>query len=258
MAKLEFDNIRHSFAAAKMPSRVHAVGPIGFGVDAREFVAVVGPSGCGKSTLLRLAAGLIEPEAGTVRFEGDRVEGPSPRRGMVFQQPALFPWLTVRKNVSFGSRFRGLPGSDARELTDDLLSAVGLDGFESFYPNALSGGMQQRAALARTLAGGPELLLLDEPFGALDQQTRGQMQSWLAGLLADRGITALLVTHDIEEAVFLADRVLVMSGRPGRLLKDIRVRLPAARAERIRTAPDFVSHKAEILGALADQARPAL
>ncbi|WP_226893390.1 ABC transporter ATP-binding protein [Nisaea sediminum] len=234
-----------------MPTKtVHAVGPIGFAADEGEFVAIVGPSGCGKSTLLRLTAGLLEADEGTIRFAGERIDGPSPRRGMVFQQPALFPWLDVTGNVTFGSRFRALGRTVSRDLTAELIAAVGLEGFEQFYPNALSGGMQQRAALARTLAGGPELLLLDEPFGALDQQTRAQMQVWLAGLLADRGITALLVTHDIEEAVFLADRVLVMSGRPGQLRASFEIRLPADRRQRVRTSPEFVAHKAEILAAL--------
>ncbi|WP_292886641.1 ABC transporter ATP-binding protein [Nisaea sp.] len=250
MPKLSLENVRHSFSVDTPPKTVHAVGPISFALEEGEFVAIVGPSGCGKSTLLRLAAGLLEADEGAIRFTGERIDGPSPRRGMVFQQPALFPWLDVTGNVAFGSRFRSLGPAASRDLTSNLITAVGLDGFEHFYPTALSGGMQQRAALARTLAGGPELLLLDEPFGALDQQTRAQMQAWLAGLLGDRGITALLVTHDIEEAVFLADRVLVMSGRPGRLRAAFDIGLPADRRQRVRTGPEFVARKAEILAAL--------
>ncbi|WP_420405676.1 ABC transporter ATP-binding protein [Nisaea sp.] len=250
MAKLSLENVRHSFSGGTALKTVHAVGPIGFVLEKGEFVAIVGPSGCGKSTVLRLAAGLLDLDEGTIRFAGERIDGPSPRRGMVFQQPALFPWLDVAGNVAFGSRFRSLGVGARRDLTAELIAAVGLEGFEDFYPNALSGGMQQRAALARALAGGPELLLLDEPFGALDQQTRAQMQAWLAGIIGDRGITALLVTHDIEEAVFLADRVLVMSGRPGRLRASFRIDLSTDRRERVRTSPEFVAHKAEILAEL--------
>ncbi|MEQ8335189.1 ABC transporter ATP-binding protein [Nisaea sp.] len=250
MAKLTVDNVRHRFDAAPPSAAIHAVGPTGFSLSDGEFLAIVGPSGCGKSTLLRLVAGLIAVRDGRITFDGDPVTGPSPRRGMVFQQPALFPWLTVERNIAFGARFRSLSRTTASQLTEELISAVGLEGFEAFYPSALSGGMQQRAALARTLAGGPDLLLLDEPFGALDQQTRGKMQVWLAGLLAERGISALLVTHDIEEAAFLADRVLVMSGRPGRILRDMAIDLPRPRAARIRTEAGFVATKAEISAAL--------
>tara|TARA_R110001599_G_scaffold58857_8_gene162895 strand:- start:6090 stop:6845 length:756 start_codon:yes stop_codon:yes gene_type:complete len=245
VAKLNLENVQHHFGAAEATA-VHAVGSAGFSLSDGDFLAIVGPSGCGKSTLLRLVAGLVPLRDGHIAFDGEPVTGPSPRRGMVFQQPALFPWLTVERNIAFGARFRALSRKQTATLTAELISAVGLEDFESFYPSALSGGMQQRAALARTLAGGPDLLLLDEPFGALDQQTRAKMQVWLAGLLAERGISALLVTHDIEEAVFLSDRVLVMSGRPGRILREIDIDLPRPRAAGIRTAPGFVALKAEI------------
>lgn len=246
MTKLFLENVRHQFGEASSGTVVHAVGPVEFSLSDGEFLTIVGPSGCGKSTLLRLVAGLMTLGGGRITFDGQPVAGPSPRRGMVFQQPALFPWLSVEKNIAFGARFRSLPRRDISDLTAELIDAVGLDGFEKFYPSALSGGMQQRAALARTLAGGPDLLLLDEPFGALDQQTRAKMQLWLAELLNERGITALLVTHDIEEAVFLSDRVLVMSGRPGLILHEIIVELPRPRAVQIRTNADFVAFKAEI------------
>ena len=167
MAKLTLENVRHDFDAAADAAAIHAVGPTGFSLSEGEFLAIVGPSGCGKSTLLRLVAGLIAVRDGRIAFDGEPVTGPSPRRGMVFQQPALFPWLTVERNIAFGARFRSLSRNAATQLTAELINAVGLAGFETFYPAALSGGMQQRAALARTLAGGPDLLLLDEPFGAL-------------------------------------------------------------------------------------------
>lgn len=246
MTKLTLENVRHQFGAMPSATTIHAVGPAGFSLSDGEFLTIVGPSGCGKSTLLRLVAGLIALRDGHITFDGEPVTGPSPRRGMVFQQPALFPWLTVERNIAFGARFRSLSRAQVSDVTTELIGAVGLEGFETFYPSALSGGMQQRAALARTLAGGPDLLLLDEPFGALDQQTRAKMQVWLAGLLAERGISALLVTHDIEEAVFLSDRVLVMSDRPGRILKEIDVGLLRPRAAGIRTDSDFVALKAEI------------
>lgn len=250
MTKLTLENVRHQFGAKTAADAVHAVGPASFSLSDGEFLTIVGPSGCGKSTLLRLVAGLISLRDGHIAFDGEPVTGPSPRRGMVFQQPALFPWLTVERNIAFGTRFRSLTRAQASDVTTKLIGAVGLEGFETFYPSALSGGMQQRAALARTLAGGPDLLLLDEPFGALDQQTRAKMQVWLAWLLAERGISALLVTHDIEEAIFLSDRVLVMSDRPGRILKDIDIDLPRPRAASIRTDANFVSLKAEIGAAL--------
>lgn len=250
MTKLTLENVRHQFGAMSSATAVHAVGPAGFSLSDGEFLTIVGPSGCGKSTLLRLVAGLITLRDGQITFDGEPVTGPSPRRGMVFQQPALFPWLTVERNIAFGTRFRSLSRPQASDVTAELINAVGLEGFETFYPPALSGGMQQRAALARTLAGGPDLLLLDEPFGALDQQTRAKMQVWLARLLMERGISALLVTHDIEEAVFLSDRVLVMSGRPGRILRQVHIDLPRPRAAHIRTDTGFVALKAEIGAAL--------
>lgn len=253
MTKLTLNNVRHQFVSKATADAVHAVGPASFSLSDGEFLTIVGPSGCGKSTLLRLVAGLMTLRDGEIAFDGEPVAGPSPRRGMVFQQPALFPWLTVERNIAFGTRFRSLSRSKASDVTSELIDAVGLEGFEAFYPLALSGGMQQRAALARTLAGGPDLLLLDEPFGALDQQTRAKMQVWLAGLLTERGISALLVTHDIEEAVFLSDRVLVMSGRPGRILREVHIGLPRPRAARIRTDAGFVALKAEIGAALESE-----
>ena len=253
MAKLTLEDVRHQFGAVSSATAVKAVGPAGFSLSEGEFLTIVGPSGCGKSTLLRLVAGLIPLRDGKIVFDGEQVTGPSPRRGMVLQQPALFPWLTVERNIAFGTRFRSLSRADASEAVAYLMRAVGLEGFESFYPPALSGGMQQRAALARTLAGGPDLLLLDEPFGALDQQARAKMQVWLAELLAERDISALLVTHDIEEAVFLSDRVLVMSGRPGRILKQVDIGLSRPRAARIRTDAGFVALKAEISAILENE-----
>ncbi|MEP3115766.1 ABC transporter ATP-binding protein [Nisaea sp.] len=250
MKKLTLEDVQHRFGAMPSETAVHAVGPAEFSLSDGEFLTIVGPSGCGKSTLLRLVAGLIPLRDGHISFDGASVTGPSPRRGMVFQQPALFPWLTVERNIAFGARFRSLSRSQTADVTAELISAVGLEGFEAFYPSTLSGGMQQRAALARTLAGGPDLLLLDEPFGALDQQTRAKMQVWLAGLLAERGISALLVTHDIEEAVFLSDRVLVMSDRPGRIVREIHIDLPRPCKARIRTDANFVALKAKIGAAL--------
>ncbi|MEO9901633.1 ABC transporter ATP-binding protein [Nisaea sp.] len=250
MKKLTLEDVRHRFGGMPSETEVHAVGAAEFSLSDGEFLTIVGPSGCGKSTLLRLVAGLIPLRDGHISFDGASVTGPSPRRGMVFQQPALFPWLTVERNIAFGARFRSLSRSQTADVTAELISAVGLEGFEAFYPSTLSGGMQQRAALARTLAGGPDLLLLDEPFGALDQQTRAKMQVWLAGLLAERGISALLVTHDIEEAVFLSDRVLVMSDRPGRIVREIHIDLPRPCKAHIRTDANFVALKAKIGAAL--------
>ncbi|BAS26670.1 ABC transporter ATP-binding protein [Limnochorda pilosa] len=194
-----------------------------------EFVAVVGPSGCGKSTLLRIWAGLERPSSGEVAVDGCPLEGPDPRRMLVFQEDALYPWRTVAANVALGLEIAGWPAQRRRERVGELLEAVGLGGFDGYYPHQLSGGMRQRLSLARALALDPEVLLLDEPYGALDALTRLEMQEELLRLWERTGKTVVLITHDVEEALFLADRVAVMSPRPGRLLDEMPVSLPRPR-----------------------------
>jgi len=224
-----------------------ALAPIDLTVEAGRFVALVGPSGCGKSTLLRLVAGLDRPSTGTVAVGGRQVDGPGPERGVVFQQPALFPWLDIAANIRFGLDEAGMPRAEADRRVTGWVEAVGLRGFERSLPAQLSGGMAQRAALARALAPAPATLLLDEPFGALDRITRNEMQDLLLRVLQATPATVLLVTHDVEEAVYLADRVVVLSPRPGRIVADIAIDLAPPR---VRINPAFVATRARIEEAL--------
>jgi ABC-type nitrate/sulfonate/bicarbonate transport system ATPase subunit len=215
-------------------------------VAENDFITILGPSGCGKSTLLRIVAGLDRPTSGEVLLDGKRITGPGPDRGMVFQSYTLFPWLTVLDNVCFGLRERGMPRARQVEIARDFVAKVGLAGFEQHFPKQLSGGMQQRTALARALANQPRVLLMDEPFGALDHQTRELMQELLLGIWEAQRKTVLFVTHDIDEAVFMANRVVVMSARPGRIKVDRRVDLPHPRHYSVKTSPVFAELKAEL------------
>lgn len=215
-------------------------------VAENDFVTILGPSGCGKSTLLRIVAGLDHPSSGEVLLDGKRITGPGADRGMVFQSYTLFPWLTVRDNVCFGLRERGLPRAQQLEIAQSFIQKVGLGGFENHYPKQLSGGMQQRTAIARALANGPRMLLMDEPFGALDHQTRELMQELLLGIWEAEKKTVLFVTHDIDEAVFTGSRVVVMSARPGRIKLDRTVALPHPRHYSVKTTPEFMALKAEL------------
>jgi ABC-type nitrate/sulfonate/bicarbonate transport system ATPase subunit len=215
-------------------------------VAENDFVTILGPSGCGKSTLLRIVAGLDHPSSGEVLLDGQRIVGPGADRGMVFQSYTLFPWLTVRDNVCFGLRERGLPRAEQIEIAQGFIQKVGLAGFENRYPRQLSGGMQQRTAIARALANGPRMLLMDEPFGALDHQTRELMQELLLGIWEAERKTVLFVTHDIDEAVFMGSRVVVMSARPGRIKLDRAVLLPHPRHYSVKTTPEFMALKAEL------------
>jgi ABC-type nitrate/sulfonate/bicarbonate transport system ATPase subunit len=219
-------------------------------VAENDFVTILGPSGCGKSTLLRIVAGLDHPTAGEVRLDGRPVRGPGADRGMVFQSYTLFPWLSVLDNVCFGLRERGLARAQQVEIAQGFIAKVGLNGFEHHYPKQLSGGMQQRTALARALANGPRMLLMDEPFGALDHQTRELMQELLLGIWEAEAKTVLFVTHDIDEAVFIGSRVVLMSARPGRIKLDRLVPLPHPRHYSVKTAPEFSSLKAELTEAV--------
>ncbi|MFN5688101.1 ABC transporter ATP-binding protein, partial [Bradyrhizobium sp.] len=212
-----------------------------------DFVTILGPSGCGKSTLLRIVAGLDHPTSGKVRLDGREVTGPGADRGMVFQSYTLFPWLTVRENIAFGLRERGMPEDKRNAVADRFIQQIGLNGFENHWPKQLSGGMQQRCAIARALANDPKILLLDEPFGALDNQTRVLMQEMLLGIWERDQKTVLFVTHDIEEAIFLGSRVLVMSARPGRIKADIKIALPHPRSYKIKTSPEFVALKERLV-----------
>jgi NitT/TauT family transport system ATP-binding protein len=208
---------------------VTALRDVSLSVRSGEFVAIVGPSGCGKSTLLKLVSGLLEPSAGQVRLLGEEVHGPRRDIGYVFQRAALLDWRTARKNILLQAEMRGMPAAEARTRADELIGMTGLTGFEDAYPHELSGGMQQRVALCRALLHRPPVLLMDEPFGALDALTREQMNVELRRIWRDTGTTVLLVTHSIPEAVYLADRVVVMTPRPGTIDELIAVDLPVDR-----------------------------
>lgn len=195
-------------------------------IEPGQFVCILGPSGCGKSTLLGALAGHLQPRIGTLNVDGAPISGPSPQRGMVFQHHTLFPWRTVRDNVAFGLKMRGIGKTERHQAADEILALVGLEGFAERWPDQLSGGMQQRVEIARVLINRPRLLLMDEPFGALDALTRLNMQELLLDIWTRIRTTVVFVTHDIDEALFLADRLLVMSSRPGRIIEDLRLDFP--------------------------------
>jgi ABC-type nitrate/sulfonate/bicarbonate transport system ATPase subunit len=222
---------------------INALEDVSLTLKAGEMVSLVGPSGCGKSTLLRLAAGLEAPERGELWVGNERIAGPSAERGLVFQDPNLFPWLTVRRNVQSGLVARGIL-RERRHEVDEFLKLVGLETFANSYPHQLSGGMAQRVALARALINHPKVLLLDEPLGALDAFTRMRMQDEVLRLWRARGTTMLLVTHDIDEAIYMSDRIVIMTPRPGRVERIIDVDLPRPRE---RNAPEFMALRARIL-----------
>jgi len=247
-SQLAIRGVTRIFEGAK-GQRTEALQPIDLDVRENDFVTILGPSGCGKSTLLRIVAGLDFPTAGQVLLDGQRIDGPGADRGVVFQSYTLFPWLTIAQNIRFGLRERGLPEAVQKERSDFFIAKVGLRGFESHFPKQLSGGMQQRTAIARALANDPTMLLLDEPFGALDNQTRVLMQELLLGIWeGGEGAqkTVLFVTHDIDEAIFMANRVAVFSARPGRIKTEIAVDFPHPRHYTIKTSPEFMAIKARL------------
>jgi ABC-type nitrate/sulfonate/bicarbonate transport system ATPase subunit len=237
--------------------RLVALQAIDFAVGPREFAAVLGPSGCGKSTLLNMVAGFEQPTRGRVSFKGRPVGTPDPARAVVFQEPALFPWYTVQDNVAFGPRTRGIPAARYRPRIAELLEHVGLQGFERHYPAELSGGMRQRVAIARVLVMDPEVLLMDEPFGSLDAQTRSVMHELLLSVWEREHRTVLFVTHDVEEALLLADSVSVMTARPGRIKKRLAVELPRPRSLEVTTSPRFNELKREVLALIREESRRA-
>jgi ABC-type nitrate/sulfonate/bicarbonate transport system ATPase subunit len=241
-SSLTVRNVSKSFTAAD-GSQVHALREVSVSLAEGELISLVGPSGCGKSTLLRLVAGLDAPTSGQLLVNSLPIDGPSAERGLVFQDPNLFPWLTVRRNVEAGLAARGLLHSRRHEV-DDFLRLVGLDAFATAYPHQLSGGMAQRVALARALVNHPKILLLDEPLGALDAFTRMRMQDEVLRLWQSRGTTMLLVTHDIDEAIYMSDRIVIMTSRPAKVERVIDVALPRPRH---RNDPRFLTLRTEIL-----------
>ena len=232
---------------------VEALAPVDLTISQGEFVCLIGASGCGKSTLLRIIAGFEEPSTGEASIDGKTITGPGSDRGMVFQDYALFPWMTVRENISFGPRQRQLPRDEIDRTTDEFVKMVGLARFADRYPSQLSGGMKQRVAIARVLANNANILLMDEPFGALDALTREQLQNELLQIWTRTGVTTIFVTHSVEEAVLLADRVLVMSAGPGRIDSDFRIALARPRDV---SSPEFNALRRDIARRLTSHVMP--
>ena len=246
LTKLRIEGVSRSFPGMRGGAPTLALEPISLQVAENDFITILGPSGCGKSTLLRIVAGLDRPSAGRVLLDRREIDRPGPDRGMVFQSYTLFPWLTVQENIGFGLREKGLARVERDQVIASYIEKVGLRGFARHYPKTLSGGMQQRTAIARALANDPAILLLDEPFGALDNQTRSLMQELLLGIWEAERKTVLFVTHDIEEAIFLANRVIVMTARPGRIKADVSIHLPHPRRYTVKTSLEFSALKAQL------------
>ncbi|PSQ36658.1 nitrate ABC transporter ATP-binding protein [Halobacteriales archaeon SW_10_66_29] len=230
VATIELEDVSKTYDANKRDSGVEAVRNVSMHVGSGEFVSIVGPTGCGKSTLMEIVAGLTDPTAGEVTIAGEPVTGPRRDVGVVFQKDSTFPWRTVLENVEFGLQMHGVTFDERRERSRDVIELVGLSGFEDTYPNELSGGMRQRVAIARTLVMNPAVMLMDEPFGALDEQTRIMLGDELLSIAAKTEQTTLFITHSINEAIHLSDRVVVMSARPGQIKETVGVDIPRPRS----------------------------
>ena len=241
--KLEFEHISKVYSTVKEGVRSHAIRDFSLAIPPQRFVCLLGPSGCGKSTLLNMAAGFVEPTSGRILVDGQPVRRPGADRGIVFQEYALFPWFTVRENVEIGPKARGLPAGERRAIAERFIGMVGLQEHLHKYPRELSGGMKQRAAIARTLANEPKIILMDEPFGALDAQTREVLQDQLLEIWASTRNTIIFVTHSINEAVVLADDIAVLAAHPGRLVHVVRNPLPRPR---LRAALEVVELERQI------------
>jgi NitT/TauT family transport system ATP-binding protein len=240
-------NVSKTYFDTVANDNVVALDDICLAIRPHEFVSVIGPSGCGKSTFLRLVAGLDKPTSGEIMVSGRKITGPGADRGMVFQEYALLPWKTTAANIEFGPRLKGLPKAERAAITQRFVELVGLKGFENKYPHQLSGGMRQRAAVARVLANNPLVLLMDEPFAAVDAMTRQHLQEELAVITAHERTTVLFITHAIEEAVFLSDRVIALSGRPGRIVADLTIDLPRPRRwDAVVNDARFIAYRDEL------------
>lgn len=251
MDKLTVSELNKVFSARQ--GDVTALKDVNFAVRESEFAVIVGPSGCGKSTLINIIGGLEEKTSGSVMIGDHEISGPGADRGMVFQSYSLFPWLTVQKNVEFGLKMKGVSAKERSEIALSYIDMVGLNAFRAALPDQLSGGMKQRVAIARTLANDPEILLMDEPFGALDAQTRMLMQESLADITDRTGSTVLFITHDIDEAILLGDRVLVMSRLPGTIKADIEIKLNCKRNHEALTDESFIRIKKQIMTMLWEE-----
>ncbi len=251
-AYIQARNVNLTFRPANR-APLRALGSFDIAVEEGEFLSIVGPSGCGKSTFLNILLGLIKPDSGEITIHGKKLAGPGTDRAMVFQEFGLLPWRTVRHNIELGLELKKIPAAKRRAVAERLAALVGLSGFETHYPHELSGGMKQRVGLARALATDPDVLLMDEPFAALDAQTRDLMQVELLRIWREAKKTVLFVTHQIDEAIYLSDRVMVMSKRPGRAKKTFAIGLPRPREYEMRVTPQFNELKLEIWNTLKDE-----
>jgi NitT/TauT family transport system ATP-binding protein/sulfonate transport system ATP-binding protein len=253
--------IRFVDVAMRFPTRngeVRALEKISLTVPDGQFACIVGPSGCGKSTLLNVAAGLVTPTEGEVLVDGKPADSPGPDRGMVFQSYSLYPWLSVQRNIEFGLEVKGTPKPERRRQSSELIRLMKLDGFADAYPKALSGGMKQRVAIARAIANDPEVLLMDEPFGALDALTRQIMQEMLTEIWQRYRKTVLFVTHDIDEAIFLGDVIYVMTNRPGRIRTTLKIDLPRPRTFDMVSGPQFAELRNQVVGIIHEESLKAV
>lgn len=244
VVKVKIENVVKKYNTRK--GEMIALNGVNLDIKENEFICVVGPSGCGKSTLLNIIAGLHEPTSGRVLVDGKEVDGPGPERGVVFQQYALFPWLTVLKNVEFGLKLKGITGEQAEAEAMKYIKMVQLEQFVNSYPKELSGGMKQRVAIARAYAVNPAVLLMDEPFGALDAQTRTQLQTELLETWEKEQKTCFFITHDVDEAIILAQKVIIMSARPGRIKEIVDINIPYPRTQETKMTPEFLELKNHI------------
>ena len=256
LPKISIDHIHQVFQRNGSPLVV--LEDFNLDVAANEFVTIVGTSGCGKSTLLNIIGGLLEATAGEVRIDGRSIQGPGRDRGFVFQSYSLFEWLTVEKNILFALKKSGLPAAEKNAAVQHYIDIVGLKGFEKAYPKQLSGGMCQRVAIARALVYKPDVLLMDEPFGALDAQTRGMMQELLLKVWEEHRTTVVFITHDVEEAIFLSDRVVVMSSLPGRLKTQFKVPIARLRSYEVMTDAAFIDIKRQVIEAIREETLKAM
>ena len=243
---LRLDHVSKSFEKIETDEVTHALNEINLTMESGEFISLVGPSGCGKSTILRLVAGLIQPTTGKLTVDGKTITGPSPERGMVFQKPTLFPWLTVWDNIAFSLRMQGRVKGN-KDKVERMIKVIGLEKFRNDYPGQLSGGMAQRVALVRSLINEPDILLLDEPLGALDAFTRMNMQDEILKIWQEKEQLAIMVTHDVDEAIYMGTRVIVLDANPGRVVADIQIKEPFPRD---RSSDTFVQYRNEILNRL--------
>lgn len=254
MSLLSIEHLNQAYVDPYSGEATVAVGDVSFEIPDGQFVALLGPSGCGKTTVLNVVAGFVAATGGQVRVEGGPVDGPGPDRGVVFQDFALFPWMTVESNIAFGLKMRGVPRAERRARAQEMTALVGLSGFEKKFPHELSGGMRQRAGVARVLATEPAIMLMDEPFASIDAQTRRVLQQEVLRIWEHQRPTVLFVTHDVEEAIFMSDRVIVLGDRPSTVQADVPVSIPRPRSwKRIQEDPEFLRIRSELMTMLGVQ-----